>query len=266
MIRRELTKVEIVQQAQKLGAELVGFAPVSRWEEYGDLGQDFYPHKVWPLTKTVITLAIPSLLPIVETKISHLYKSQYNNTNSLLDEAAYRLAAFLNRNGYAAINICRDGYGVGVLQEKPVAAFSHVWAGYYAGLGTIGWNHTLITREFGPRHRLVSVLTALELEGDLMVKEELCNKCKLCEKACPTQSFSGNNSDKYSNMDKFACLSRRKRFRGPFNHCGCCIKVCPVGEDRKLYNSIGIKKYFDDAENINVWSSGVGANIIAGEE
>jgi len=265
LIRRGLTKEEIVQQARKLGAELVGFAPVSRWENYGDVGQEFYPQHVWPLTKTVIALAIPSLLPIVETKISHLYKSQYNNTNSLLDEVAYRLAAFLNRNGHAAINICRDGYGVGVLQEKPVAAFSHVWAGYYAGLGTIGWNHTLITREFGPRHRLVSVLTALELEGDPMVKGELCNKCKLCEKACPTQSFSGEKSDKYSDMDKFACMSRRKLFTGAFNHCGCCLKICPVGDDRKLYNSLGVKKYFDDAKDVTHWSSGVGANIINGE-
>ena len=266
MIKRELTKGEIIKQAQGLGAELIGFAPINRWEEYGDLEESFFPHKVWPLTKTVIALAIPSLLPIVETKISHLYKSQYNNTNRLLDEAAYRLAAFLNRNGHAAVNICRDGYGVGVLEEKPIAAFSHVWAGYYAGLGTIGWNHTLVTREFGPRHRLVSVLTALELDGDPMVEEKLCNQCKLCEKACPTQSFSGNNSDTYSNMDKFACMSRRKRFNGPFNHCGCCIKVCPVGEDRKIYNSTAIKKYFDEAKDITLWSSGVGANIIEREE
>ncbi|HEY3424182.1 MAG TPA: epoxyqueuosine reductase, partial [Negativicutes bacterium] len=157
MNKQEISKAAIIETGRKLGAELVGFSPAGRWEEYKDLPEDFYPNRVWPLTKTVIVLIIPSLLPVVETKISHLYRSQYNYTNSLLDEAAYRLAAFLNRNGHAAINICRDGYGVGALQEKPVAAFSHVWAGYYAGLGSIGWNHTLVTREFGPRHRLVSV-------------------------------------------------------------------------------------------------------------
>ncbi|MGD0152823.1 MAG: 4Fe-4S binding protein [Thermacetogeniaceae bacterium] len=261
MVRRELTKEEIVRTARSLGAELVGFAPVARWEEYGDLPEDFYPHRVWPLTRTVIAMAVPSLLPIVETKISHLYRSQYNNTNSLLDEVAYRLAAFLNRNGHAAINICRDGYGPGTTREKPVAAFAHVWAGYYAGLGRIGWNHTLVTREFGPRHRLVSVLTALELEGDPMVAEELCNRCRLCEKACPTQAFSGKKSDKYSHMDKFACMSRRERFTGPLSHCGFCLKVCPMGDDRKLYQAVKSKKYFDEAKNPGAWSSGVGASI-----
>lgn len=261
MIQQDLSKAEITAAARALGAELVGYAPVSRWEEYQNLREDFYPHHVWPLTKTVIALAIPSLFPIVETRISHLYRSQYNNTNSLLDKSAYMLAAFLNRNGHAAISICRDGYGVGVLKEKPIAAFSHVWAGYYAGLGSIGWNHTLVTRQFGPRHRLVSVLTALEIEGDPMLQGNLCNKCRLCEKACPTQSFSGNKQDKYSNMEKAACTNRRERFKGPFEHCGFCLKICPIGEDRKLYKSTDSNKYFNEAKNFAAWNSGVGANI-----
>ena len=261
MLKREISKAEIIEVGNKLGAELVGFAPAGRWEQYKDLPEAFYPDRVWPLTKTVIVLIVPSLLPVVETKISHLYRSQYNYTNSLLDEAAYRLAAFLNRNGHASINFCRDGYGVGVLQEKPVAAFSHVWAGYYAGLGTIGWNHTLVTKEFGPRHRLVSVLTALELEGDPMLEKELCNKCRLCERACQTQSFSGDKADKHSQMDKFACMNRKDRLPQPFVHCGFCLKSCPVGEDRKLYDNFDIKKYFEEAKNPDEWVSGVGANL-----
>jgi len=266
LVKRELTKMEISNYAHDLGAELVGYAPVNRWEEQGDLQPEFYPQRVWPLTQTVITLAIPSLLPIVETKISHLYRAQYHNTNSLLDEAAYRLAAFLNRHGHASINICRDGYGVGVLQEKPVAAFSHVWAGYYAGLGTIGWNHTLITREFGPRHRLVSVFTALRLAGDPLIMEELCNQCRLCEKACPNQAFSGKKADKHSHMEKFGCARRRKKFQGPFNHCGFCIKVCPVGNDRNLYHSKNIKQYFTEAHDFAHWELGVGAQIQGWED
>ncbi len=263
MHKCHVTKSEIIENAHKLGAELVGFAPVGRWREQGDLAENFYPDRIWPLAKTVISLVIPSLFPIVETKISHLYRSQYNNTNSLLDEMAYRLAAFLNRNGHAAINICRDGYGPNVLKIKPVAAFSHVWAGYYAGLGSIGWNHTLVTREFGPRHRLVSVLTALELEGDPLVTEQLCNKCRLCEKACPTQAFTGAREDSHSLMNKFPCARRRELFQNHYSHCGFCLKVCPVGEDRKLYQISGenIKKYFAEAKNPTAWSLGIGANI-----
>ncbi len=241
-----LTKAEIIAEAKRLGAELVGFASVGRWAEHGDLSWEYDPQRLWPLTKTVIAISIPSLLPITETKINAVYHAQYTNTNQLLDEIAYRLSAFLNRHGHAAFNICRDGYGVDAMRLRPVAVFSHVWAAHYAGLGEVGWNHCLITREFGPRHRLVSVLTALELEGDPMVEEgSICNKCQLCQKACLTQSFSGNkHKDRRSNMNKYACLNRRAKFKG--EPCGYCLKVCPVGEDRKRFQSRKVNHYFEE--------------------
>lgn len=68
MIRQDLSKAEITAAARALGAELVGYAPVSRWEEYQNLREDFYPHHIWPLTKTVIALAIPSLFLLWKQK------------------------------------------------------------------------------------------------------------------------------------------------------------------------------------------------------
>jgi len=248
----ELTKTQIIDKARDLGAEVVGFAPVARWEEFGDLPEEFHPHRVWPLARTVIVLGVPVWLPIVEAAPAQLGREQYTITNELLDEAAYRLAAFLNRNGHAAINICRDGYGdVDVLLQNPVAVFSHVWAGHYAGLGQVGWNHTLLTREYGPRLRLVSVLTALVLEGDPLLEEDLCNKCLLCQKICPAHAFTGGKDIKYAEMDKLACTNNGKRLRKAYrNPCGFCIKVCPVGEDRKLFKSTNLKKYFAEKEVI----------------
>ena len=246
-----LSKAAIASEAKRLGAALVGFAPVSRWAEHGDLSWEFDPQRLWPKAKTVVAMAVPSLLPVTETDSSHVYRSQYNNTNQLLDKIAYRLAAFLNRHGHAAINICRDGYSEGVMKIRPIAVFSHVWAGHYAGLGEVGWNHCLVTREFGPRHRLVSVITALELEGDPMVEEgSLCNKCLLCQKACLTQAFSGNRKkDRRSNMNKFACFDRRAKFKSA-QHCGFCLKVCPVGLDRKLYGAAKVSQYFAERKDI----------------
>lgn len=250
MTQLVMDKSTIKNQAFQLGAEVVGFAPVERWREFGDLPEEFFPDKVWPLAKTVIVLGVPVWLPIVESAPSQLGREQYTITNGLLDEAAYRLAAFLNRNGQASINICRDGYGDSdILLEQPVAIFSHVWAGHYAGLGRVGWNHTLLTKEYGPRLRLVSVLTALELDGDPMVAEELCTKCLLCQKICPAQAFSGSKEQLYAGMDKRMCTANGKRLRQAYrNPCGFCIKVCPVGEDRKLFQSTNLQKYFKEQE------------------
>ena len=81
MSQKKLDKEEVRQYARDVGAALVGFAPVERLAKFGDLPEAFFPQQVWPLTRTVIVLAIPSLLPTVETKISHLYRAQYNYTN-----------------------------------------------------------------------------------------------------------------------------------------------------------------------------------------
>ena len=63
----------------------------------------------------------------------------------------YRVANYLNRQGFRAHFFPRDCYGdISVLVKKPEAAFSHVIAGKYAGLGTIGMNHTLLTKAYGP--------------------------------------------------------------------------------------------------------------------
>ena len=106
-----MTKDDISVYAKNLGAARVGFAPTTRWEEYGDLDADFHPKSLWPMAKTVISVCTPSLLPIVETRVSDLYRAQYNIINRLLDEITYLLAAHLNRHGIASMPICRDGYG-----------------------------------------------------------------------------------------------------------------------------------------------------------
>lgn len=250
MTTRALTKQNIRDKALQLGAELVGFAPVERWHGSADIPEEFYPDRVWPLAKTVIVLAVPVWLPIVETAPAEWGREQYTITNTLLDEAAYRLAAYLNRHGYAALNFSRDGYGdIDVLLKTPAAAFSHVWAAHYAGLGHVGWNHTLLTPAYGPRVRLVSVLTALETSGDAMMTEELCSRCRLCRKICPAGAFEGNSEQPYARMDKLACATNSKRLRKSFrNPCGFCIKVCPVGADRELFHSTDVNKYFREQE------------------
>lgn len=126
--------------------------------------------------------------------------------------------------------------------KKPEAAFSHVIAGKYAGLGTLGYNHTLITKEYGPRVRLVSIITDAELTPDKMVEEELCIKCKLCQKNCPTKAFN-TKPTLVADMDKHKCAAYHKQLKDEFRYpCGVCIKVCPVGEDRKLYGKSSVTK------------------------
>lgn len=51
-------KKKIVREARKLGADLIGFAPVSRWREHNELQPEYWPETIWSKTETVIVLGM----------------------------------------------------------------------------------------------------------------------------------------------------------------------------------------------------------------
>ncbi|MPN64171.1 hypothetical protein SDC9_211942 [bioreactor metagenome] len=55
---------------------------------------------------------------------------------------AFNLTRYLNRLGAASYFFTRDGFGsLRLLKDRPAAAFNHITAGIYAGLGTMGVNN-----------------------------------------------------------------------------------------------------------------------------
>ncbi|GHT30216.1 4Fe-4S ferredoxin [Bacteroidia bacterium] len=243
-------RLQITRKAKQLGADLVGFAPVSRWEELNEVPAPFYPQHIFPFTRTVIVLAVPVFIPMVDTTPSVVYAELYNTTNRILDEMAYKLAQFINGKGHRSVYFPRDAYGdISALIDKPEAAFSHVLAAKYAGLGTIGFSHALLTKEYGPRVRLVSVFTDAELSPDPMPEKELCIHCELCSKCCPTDSLLSSQKP-VADMDKHNCSIYHQQLKQRFCYpCGVCIKVCPIGNDRKLYGQ-PTQKYLKEKKDL----------------
>ena len=239
-------KEDIAAQARALGAELVGFAPVHRWDE-ASVVPGRRPRDLWPPARTVIVLGVPLWLPVVEASPSQLGREQIIVTDKLLDEAGYRLANFLNGRGHAAINVPRNREGEPESPAEATRVFSHVLAGELAGLGRIGRNHALLTRGYGPRVRLVSVFTELTLDGDALLAEGLCTACGNCERICPAHALAPGG-DGESTFDEAACTANHQRLRAAFRDpCGFCHKVCPVGDDRRLFGSTDTAVYFEEA-------------------
>jgi O-acetylhomoserine (thiol)-lyase len=234
--RAEL-KQKIKREAKKLGMNLIGVANVERWEEYGETGRAFFPTSVWPWSRTVIVMGVQIFLPMLETTPSVVYSELYNTTNRLLDESAYKIANLLNTLGHKAFFFPRDCYGdISVLVEKPEAAFSHVLAAKYAGLGTIGVNHTLLTREYGPRVRFVSVISNADIAPDKVIEKDLCINCGLCKKNCPVGAFTAHPGALIADMNKNRCAAYHQQLKNELRYpCGVCTKVCPIGQDRKIY-------------------------------
>lgn len=251
-LQGQALKDDIIRSCRERNADLVGFAPVERWDEFGEVPPDFRPKAIFPQARTVIVIGMSMPLPIVETTPSALHQEIYTTTNRQLDDLAVELTRYLNRMGYASFPFTRDTYtSMRALREQDLAAFGHVPAAKYAGLGTIGMNHCLLTPEFGPRVRFVSVFTEAEVPVDPMQSKELCIKCGTCAECCPKDAITPREDRVIGDYDSTACLAMHEELvRQRCYPCGICTKVCPIGKDRHLYKSKGMKKKYEKEKEI----------------
>lgn len=99
--------------------------------------------------------------------------------------------------------------------------FSHRYGALAAGIGRLGWSGNLLTREYGARVELGSVLTSAALTPDAPMPDENhpCDKCKMCSRVCPVEMIHPKDSMQVTVAGITETLSRK----GPNTRCwiGC---------------------------------------------
>ena len=118
--------------------------------------------------------------------------------------------------------------------------FSHKMVATRAGLGWIGKSDLLITRKFGPRLRLASILVDYPIpNAGIPIEENLCGRCETCVRACPAQAMTGRGwragMDRGELYDAFKCRKQCRELSHnllgeAISLCGICVSVCPVGK------------------------------------
>lgn len=234
---------DITHYLRDRGADLIGFASPEQWLQDGRVSDAYRPSSLWPPARSVIVIGLQMPLPIVETTPSVQHRDLYTTCNRRLDDLAFDLTRRLNGKGHAAIPLSRDGYAnIHILIRRPAAAFAHTFSAYYAGLGNIGINNTILTQSFGPRVRFTTILMDAPLPVRTASAERLCIRCGACVRLCPVQALQISKNDladrnvPVATYNSRACAqwSQALTEQGCYP-CGICIKVCPVGDDRKLY-------------------------------
>ncbi|RMD57652.1 MAG: epoxyqueuosine reductase, partial [Nitrospirae bacterium] len=168
-----------------------------------------------------VRLSIPVLKGNIIGPTRH-YLHHYRMVNMLLDQIALRITVEIQSMGYIAMPIPASQI---VDWKNQTAHLSHKMVAVRAGLGWIGRNNLLVTKEFGSMVRLVSVLTNIPLK-ESEINSGGCGSCKKCISICPAYAIE----EDYRDWDKIACLEKLKYFSKTFNIgqyiCGLCVKVC----------------------------------------
>jgi epoxyqueuosine reductase len=109
-----------------------------------------------------------------------------------------------------------------------------VWA-QKAGLGWIGKNTNLLSREYGSFIFVGELITDLELEYDRPVKD-YCGNCRKCIDACPTGALTGPYRIDASRCISYLTIENKKdhipeQFKHQYDDwifgCDICQDVCP---------------------------------------
>jgi epoxyqueuosine reductase QueG len=105
----------------------------------------------------------------------------------------------------------------------------HTAAALEAGLGEQGKHGLLINEKFGPRVRVATVTTDLELPQDKKKSigvDKFCENCQLCLDACegdaiPNEKRKVRGCVKYT-IDPYKCLPHFAEYDG----CNLCVSKC----------------------------------------
>lgn len=196
-------KEEFVELARECGADLVGIAPVSRFEPKDPI------FALFPQVKSVAGIAFRILRGTYRgteegsTFYQYTTMAVENMEETVMPIALLRLSNLLESKGFTA---CPQRRNQTIMQEKrgtnPEVAYDAICRGRTAetkmdfenaavkcGLGELGFHGALLTDDFGPFVRYVFILTDAELEPDPVVTPHLCDECGECAKGCPGRAI-----------------------------------------------------------------------------
>ena len=216
MNKKELTAA-VKRMAYELGADMVGIAPVSRFDGQPHM---LHPTAHLPEAKSVICFGVHH--PDASVEWCGEPNPNYPEAFQIgmipkLDTMCYRIAKMLEREGYPTIaQPCTTYWRHRKYKDIPyehAATFSHMAAFVACGLGEYGYHGMVLSPEYGPRERIISIITSAELEPDPLYNgPPLCDECKMCAHVCIGKNY---DIEKLNDPNFIEFEIEGKKFRYP---------------------------------------------------
>ncbi len=204
-------------------------------ENYFELRVD--PTKLVPGAKSVITLLL-NYFPSETQNAEAPQVSKYAYGKDYHEVIREKLKIFLQ---LIKENI-GDVHGRGFADSAPVLEKS--WA-QKSGLGWVGKNGNLITKNDGSFFFIATLITDLELETDDPFTKDYCGTCTRCIDTCPTDAIlpekviDGSKCISYFTIELKDLLipdNMKGKFQNKMFGCDICQDVCPWNRFSKPYH------------------------------
>lgn len=196
------------------------------------------PTKLVPGAKSVITLMM-NYYPSETQKLSapHISKYAYGmDYHEVIRPKLHQLLAYINEH-------IGEVHGRGFVDSAPVLERS--WA-QRSGLGWIGKNGNLISKNNGSFFFLATLIVDIGLEYDDAFVKDYCGTCRKCIDACPTDAILDNKVINGSQCISYFTIELKDQLipssmEGKFNNwmfgCDVCQDVCPWNRFSKPHNN-----------------------------
>lgn len=246
-------KDEVLKYCSQLGLENVGFIKCRVFEELrqfyelrktnniqnefeeNDIEKRINPNYYMNEGKTIISIAFPYLAEEIYNDNGFSVYTRGMDYHRVVKQYLDKICDFIISKGGKAISFVDSN----ALPERYIA--------FLAGVGFIGKNNMIITKEFGSYIFLGEIITDIEIyNSDKGTFEEIgeykqCGECNICLSECPTKAI--NNFRRNCNI----CLSyltqkkeldnwQVKALNGRIFGCDSCQNQCHFNEYAKKSN------------------------------
>lgn len=170
------------------------------------------------------------------------YMALYHSVNAELNALLAKLSAFFTAEGIESLAVEATVSESQLDSDYRIRlrhSLSHKMLGTRSGLGWIGKSDLFVSRCFGPRLRMASILFTGNLaQGAKPTTESECGSCRVCVDACPVKAPSGQawraGVDRDEFFDAFKCQDHcraisLKNLGQHISICGICVWACPRG-------------------------------------
>lgn len=240
-------KEYIKEYCRNLKLDVVGFSRCRVYDELKDffqsrklLGQEnefeekdiekrINPFLQLPEAKTIISIAFPYYFGKAEKR--NVYFSLYTlgrDYHFVITEYLKKICSLIEQMGYKAKYFTDNN----PLPERYIARES--------GIGIIGKNYMLITKEYGSYVFLGEIITDMPVEDYDKPRDTrniMCDNCNRCTIACPGSSIKTKDHNtclSYITQKKDIEDAWFTKFNGRIFGCDTCQEVCPYNKEVKL--------------------------------